>query len=75
VQRISLGRNFTVGSRRPLEHNGFHIPQVARLRAPRWIGAVDRNHSQDHVFCHANEHAYGSAMCIRSCMAATTWFT
>jgi hypothetical protein len=45
------------------------LPYLARLRIPRWVGTVDRGHSQVHMFRDASERAYGAALYIRSCMA------
>jgi hypothetical protein len=33
------------------------FPHLAHLRIPRWVGTVDRSHSQIHVFCDASERA------------------
>jgi hypothetical protein len=44
------------------------LPQLAHLRVPRWVGTVDRSHSQIHVFCDASDCAYGAALYVRSCM-------
>jgi len=44
------------------------LPHLAHLRVPRWVGIIDRNQSQVHVFCDASERAYGAALYIRSCL-------
>jgi hypothetical protein len=49
-------------------------PHLAHLCIPRWIGVVNRNLSQVHVFCEASECAYGAIFMSNPALSITMWF-
>jgi hypothetical protein len=42
------------------------LPRLWDMHIPRWVGSIEKEPGNIHVFCDASEKAYGAALYIRS---------